>query len=65
MTMTPTQLIDARLVADLASTLTRLRHARADCDPNHNSLYCEGCYACALERQLNRLADRLPRKANA
>jgi hypothetical protein len=54
--------IPAQLAADLTNTLTRLRHARADANPNHETSTCDGCFACVLERQLNRLVDRLPRQ---
>jgi hypothetical protein len=59
---TATHPIPAQLAADLADTLTRLRDARADGAPDHNTANCRGCLICIAQRKLDRLCDRLPRK---
>lgn len=57
--------IPAQLVADLVTQLARLRRARDDGDPKALPPHlCDGCYPCALERQLNRLIAKLPRQEN-
>lgn len=60
-TSTATKPIPTPLAADIANIHIRLKHARDDNNPNHNPQTCEGCYACVLEHQLNRLLDKLPR----
>jgi hypothetical protein len=63
MTMTPTSLIPAHVVLELADTLKRLRQARADGDPNHDPRVCINCYICTTEKWLNRLIDKhIPRE---
>ena len=51
-----------QLAADLTQTLTRLRNARADGDPQHNPATCHGCIICIAQRKLDRLCDQLPRQ---
>lgn len=60
--MTTATDISAELAANLADTLTRLRHARADGDPKHNPAACHGCIICIAQRKLDRLCDQLPRQ---
>jgi hypothetical protein len=51
-----------RMIRD---ALQQLREARDDGDPQHNPLLCSGaCLICTSSRHLDRLLDRIPRKAD-
>lgn len=61
-TFTPVNQI---LLRNLLETLTQLRRERADMAPDHSFDTCRSvCRCCTVERQLNRMLDRLPRKEN-
>lgn len=48
----------------IRDALTQLRDARDDGDPDHQALTCSGaCLICTSQRHLDRLVDKLPRKA--
>lgn len=48
----------------IREALEQLREARADGDPNHKPQTCSGaCAICTSQRHLDRLLDRIERKA--
>lgn len=49
----------------IREALEQLRAARDDGPPDHNPVLCSGaCLICTSQRALDRLLDRIPRKAD-